>query len=168
MITGQGRDPLLPFSGLLLGKEIAFAAAHRLTPTAGSLCCQTSKRSSVIALHTKKYSRKRVEMSREIQCLYKGKEITRAAAFPATPHPSGNPQSLLCEFAQQTEKGERSHRGELARIRDLPHLFQTDCRATNAANLHCKRRFFGTFLTQESTVLPFITAYFSESYPTPS
>jgi len=41
--------------------------------------------------------------------------------------------ALPSGFAKQTEKGERSQRGKLAHIRDLPHLFQSDCRAIYAA-----------------------------------
>ena len=78
---------------------------------------------------------------------------TRTQAAVRMAKPSG--------FAKQTEKGERSHRGELARIRDLPHLFHIDCRYKNAANFQCKRRFFVTFLTQESNVplVPIVSLY---------
>ena len=47
-------------------------------------------------------------------------------------------QRVAMLFAKQTEKGERSHRGKLACIRDLPHLFHIDCRDKNAANFQCQ------------------------------
>ncbi len=61
--------------------------------------------------------------------------------------------AALRGFAKQTEKGAWK-RGESLLSQTIPSPFSINCRDNHAANFQPKRRFFGTFLTQESTVSP--------------
>jgi len=71
-------------------------------------------------------------------------------AFPKRTAPQAAVRTALPSgFAQQIEKGERSQRGELARIRDLPHLFQSDCRAYYEITQHTPQVFCFSFDSKE-------------------
>ena len=66
--------------------------------------------------------------------------------------PQRQSQGLPCGFAKQTKKGEKP-RGELARTFGFNPFFLY-CRVIHAANLHSKRRFSVSLLTQKRNVLP--------------
>ena len=60
----------------------------------------------------------------------------------------------LRERVKHAEKETGEKWGKLACIHFLRFFFDIDCRDKTAATFQHKRRFFGTFLTQESTVPP--------------
>ena len=62
--------------------------------------------------------------------------------------------AVLRGFAKQTEKDGEDHGIELARIPEILRLFHKTAATKPQPTSNTKRRFFCTFLTQESTVLP--------------